>query len=433
MPIATFIAELQCVEMRYLINHFRAFPDSCDSGCRFGPVHQRMLEAHKHWHEAQENYGDPVLFRVGLNACIQALRNVTFVLQKHKAIIPCFDGWYPGWQQRMKNDRMTRWLVDARNLIVKQGDLTTNSVALISVADSYLNPRGLGVPTPADPFTPIEVMAKTAIWSNPKNVKVDGYLRVERRWIANDLPEIELLEVLSYCYEQLTQLVTDLHRQTNTGSDDRHLVKPRCMLVSEDDRAIVVNLKDYHTIKLCSSNRPPDDRQIGEARERYGEINPGIPDFRSAGLREIANGLLQYAVAIFRKDGCHAMTAWLRKSDGVPHLLAFHHPYDRPDKFLIARQIAREVKHYKADMLFVISEIWVTSFDPESSGRGAVESPNREEMLSVSAIAQSGETVTLAAKVVRDGAGAHLGETNILSDVEDYFFCPVREVWNKSE
>ena len=84
-------------------------------------------------------------------------------------------------------------------------------------------------------------------------------------------------------------------------------------------------------------------------------------------------------------------------------------------------------------MLFVISEIWVTPFDPESSGRSAVESPNREEMLSVSAIAQSGETVTLAAKVARDGAGAHLGETNILSDVEDYFFCPVREVWNKSE
>jgi hypothetical protein len=52
------------------------------------------------------------------------------MIQKYKAQIDHFDLWYQPWQQRMREDRVMRWVVEARNLIVKEGDLKTNSIAL---------------------------------------------------------------------------------------------------------------------------------------------------------------------------------------------------------------------------------------------------------------------------------------------------------------
>ena len=56
-----------------------------------GPI--GLEEAHRLWHRAAESYEDPEEFRMQLNALIQALRNVTFVLQKEKLKIQDFDRW----------------------------------------------------------------------------------------------------------------------------------------------------------------------------------------------------------------------------------------------------------------------------------------------------------------------------------------------------
>jgi hypothetical protein len=51
------------------------------------------------------------------------------VLQKEHVAVPDFEPCYAGWQERMKADPVMRWLVDARNQIVKRGDLETRSTA----------------------------------------------------------------------------------------------------------------------------------------------------------------------------------------------------------------------------------------------------------------------------------------------------------------
>jgi predicted YcjX-like family ATPase len=51
------------------------------------PAFARLDDAHNLWHQAEVGYFDPNSFRIALNACIQALRSVTFVLQKTKGAL----------------------------------------------------------------------------------------------------------------------------------------------------------------------------------------------------------------------------------------------------------------------------------------------------------------------------------------------------------
>src|SRR5437867_12907835 len=90
-------------------------------------AHRRLTAAHRLWHQAESSYPDPDGFCTNLNACIQALRSVTWVLQKGKRQIPQFGDWYARWQERLRADPIMRWLVDARNRIEKEGDLETRS------------------------------------------------------------------------------------------------------------------------------------------------------------------------------------------------------------------------------------------------------------------------------------------------------------------
>jgi hypothetical protein len=99
------------------------------NSCPIPKTHRRLVEAHLLWHQTLDNYHNVESFRANLNATIQALRNITFVLQSEKNIIPQFDTWYSQWQSRLKADPTSKWLIDARNTVVKQGELESHSTA----------------------------------------------------------------------------------------------------------------------------------------------------------------------------------------------------------------------------------------------------------------------------------------------------------------
>lgn len=85
-------------------------------------AHGRLSQAHRLWHQAADEYNDAEGFRTNLNSLIEALRNVTFVLQNEKAKIPQFDEWYSSWQARLKADKIMSWLHEARTTIVHKSD-----------------------------------------------------------------------------------------------------------------------------------------------------------------------------------------------------------------------------------------------------------------------------------------------------------------------
>lgn len=84
---------------------------ACPLGCPLDAAEARLREAHRRWHEAADAYQAPDDFRDAVNSCVQALRNVTFMLQAAKAAVPGFNDWYPREQVIMAADRILKWVV----------------------------------------------------------------------------------------------------------------------------------------------------------------------------------------------------------------------------------------------------------------------------------------------------------------------------------
>lgn len=101
--------------------------------CVVPKTHARLEQAHALWHEALAAYHDPELFVTKLNALIQALRTVTWVLQKEFGNSKEFKSWYEAWQDTMAADERLRWALAVRNEVEHQGDLETSSVAHVRV------------------------------------------------------------------------------------------------------------------------------------------------------------------------------------------------------------------------------------------------------------------------------------------------------------
>jgi hypothetical protein len=73
-------------------------------GCPIPKTHRRLRQAHLLWHQTLEAYHDAERFRANLNSTIEALRNVTFILQSEKAAFASFDAWYGRWVELLKGD-----------------------------------------------------------------------------------------------------------------------------------------------------------------------------------------------------------------------------------------------------------------------------------------------------------------------------------------
>ncbi len=102
--------------------------------CPLPNTHNRLRQTHDLWHDVLAGYPDPDEFTTKLNACVQAARSVTFVLQKEHSKSDGFAEWYEPWRARLRADPLMRWLVDARNAIEKEGDLETASEAVVTLA-----------------------------------------------------------------------------------------------------------------------------------------------------------------------------------------------------------------------------------------------------------------------------------------------------------
>lgn len=170
------------------------------SHCPIPKTHRRLVEAHLLWHQALTQYQDPEAFRANLNAAIQALRNVTFILQSEKHEFSNFDDWYEPWQERLKANPILKWLKDARNTIVKQGELETNSTAVVKLVtwrDHVL--AELSVPPDMAPSLIIRNVPVVELVKNihipPGDLK-NAALVIERRWTVSDLESWEILEAL---------------------------------------------------------------------------------------------------------------------------------------------------------------------------------------------------------------------------------------------
>lgn len=380
--------------------------------------------------EAETHYFDPELFRINLNAAIQSSRNVTFAVQSQKSKITNFDAWYATWQMGMKAQPLLKWLVEARNKIVKQGDLKINSILRVGLILSYYDIPQQEFKVPID-YSIKRILRRVNPPSLPREILENAYLRIERRWVENDLADREVLTILNYGLAVLEALLDDLKRHiSNSTHAAVYFSDPPSKDPIFNPKILLIRLKDGSLAgEFARREIPPTENAKQRVLERYGPLPaPPTEPTGESSLLEISKYFMEYATRVLSKDGHHMSLAFLI-SDGNKAELVGMSPQDNAEKYLLWRKLADDVRRTGATKIIAISEIWLASFDKDSPFRRPVDAPNKEEALHILAASKDGTVISLLKKFYRNNTEFVFDETVITNDGKAYLLEPIREVW----
>lgn len=409
--------------------------------CILRPVHSRIEDVHTLWHEALANYHNPSRFRTFLNACIEASRNVTFVLQKLKADIPEFDAWYGPWRVALANDPVLRWIVEARNRVVKEGDLDTASLARVSVRAQYS--KGPTLEVDVEPHWELEAIAALVL-NEPfsDQLRKHGVLVVERIWRVPALGERELLDALGHAVGRLNELLIDAHLRVGLnaqgaqecvagGYDDEHTLsnadhRPHCMIGVETGRSIAIHLGSGQqmTTQIRFGTLEEGDKERVE--ERYGTW-PQI-DSPNPSMRELAEVYFSQARVMLIKDGFHLPFAFLFSEDNEATLLGLA-SREQHEKPLIAAELRRQVHATRAHTVMFIGESWSSPFESVKPGLSPEDVDTRHEVLDLTVISRRGESFSWVCPILRTENGIELGPREEMRPILALYIRPVLAAW----
>ena len=414
--------------------------------CPTPAAHARINEAHRLWHQAADSYDDPDGFRVNLNACIQALRSVTFVLQKEKSRIPDFDIWYKGWQNRLKADPILKWLVEARNLIVKEGDLETRSRVRAAIFYNYIESPAFEINVPPLMSTN-DIAGQMASQDISEELIKNGLLRVKRKWISIDLPDHELLETLAHSYGVLSTLISDAHTQAGVAypkvymkhkdgtiesyheSIDHLQGRLPCMEALSESVTVWVKLSTGEYLKSNLAREIPKISEK-EITDTYGPFLKS--EQKSPNRREWAKLLLENDKRVLSVDGYHVPIMFLELPDGKTNMMTFK-AEDPSEKYIVAQKLANEVKRTGTKSIISIGETWQAPYDKRYLGKPIEELLNRDEALTVDCISSDGEEFSFTCKFRRENDSIQFDAVEELTGPSNIFFTPVRQAWRRQK
>jgi len=395
---------------------------------------------------AAEAYSDAEEFRIALNACVQAIRNVTFVLQKHKSNISNFPEWYGMWQEALKTDPIMVWCVEARNKIVKEGDLKTESLAIASLVDSYNDaPVNMFRVNPFLTGNEIADLIKTKYL--PDELTKYGYLKVERQWIVESLPKLELLSLLAHAFTVLHALVYDIENQQGPKAIYRKKIigedKFRAALDSIDDEdkpGCMLSFQEYRTtwLKLSTDELAAitkiktDVVPINEAKQHYG-LEFLKPKKTKDSLRSQVEYFLRIGKRILETDGFHPPTIVMLDERGRGYIFQAQ-IRDNEDKYLFWNEMAKEVQRKRGVKLIIVSDTWYATLDPKEPSRRPSDSPDRQEALQAVGVTQEGEEVCIVAQYIRQNDKINFKSEETLVGQSLNFLAPIQRIWeNKTK
>lgn len=414
--------------------------------CPLSASEQRLSDCLSLWLETENNYFSPNYFRLSLNNCIQTIRSVTWVLQRTKSQFNNFDGWYESWQNRMRKDPVMTWLVQARNIIVKEGDLSTFSKLRISIIETWFASPYMEIDV--SPFVDTKDFIKFLAKNNPNNIDLKvGLLCAERRWIDEQLKECELLEALSHVYVVLSGLLIDAHKNLRyqegllkcpwyVQEDPTKGQHPDCMKAQEWDRTIWLDLNTGQTLRPVDF--PVQKIDDGEVKKHYPSLQQEINQLKKSksrkqsDLKGTADFFFETAKDILKTDGFHVPMAILGYPDGHRDLRALL-MQNRTEKHLMIRKLAADIEKTGATSVVLINEAWVSNTKDYCLTQLGVESPTLREVLHLIAANAKGEIYAKQVFFTRDKKGEiNMGkEFNISHNIVN-ILAPIKEVWNRN-
>jgi hypothetical protein len=408
------------------------------------------------WHETLAVYPKPDAFRRRFNNLLQETRNVTFMLQTEKHVIPGFDAWYNRWRAVMGASETLKWSVNMRNQVVKQGDLEARSIARVSVLAAWDNPpaKEFEVPPKFGPEAIAQHLKHTGI---PEELLPDAVAVVERRWVVASLPDREALDALAECYEVLYELVSEAHDLCNVAmaddqietaratwsSHDRGRGRPEGMEVSDEVRTARLRLATGQWLTVEHHVVQPSDDEMEAVGKRWEEHYGGMPEGKKGpttdsaeDVFETAEWFAQAAKKVLAADRYHVTMTWTIGPDGVTQDI--QRPEDRADKYVLWNRLAEAVERRKDWGLICVTEAWSYTGDYEKAGidlakiRRVEDIPGRGEELAVAAAYRDGQARMYHISFTRgpDGQIVYGDESvSFTPDDQPNILIPVLKVW----
>lgn len=358
---------------------------------------------HQLWEQAANSYFSPEQFRLNLQNCITTSRTVSFIMQSNKSSISGFDDWYQFYVKKWKSDAIMEWAKDSRNVIEKQGDLSIYSQARAKIIASYLGGPVTGW-IDSCLFSSNDAIRASIpkLYLNPHVIQ-HGTMIVERRWVANSLPDMEILEAMSHVYGELQRAIIELTQKAEMalpGWLQNGL--PHAMRTLAMDRAAYVSIASGDTYGYRLFQKPIENlakAQKSALEKRYGPITKIIGPRPGDTLREQAESLFKVAKVMLVRDGYHAGIAFLL-SDSTVRIVNVDFP-NRAAKYVITRELAKYAASTGATSVIMIGEAWTAPRSSTPSSGFASEAKHRGEALILNAANKKGEHFSIRAQFYR--------------------------------
>jgi hypothetical protein len=206
-----------------------------------------------------------------------------------------------------------------------------------------------------------------------------------------------------------------------------------CMIGHEDARTLDVWLATGKPLEFeVIQKKLGKEEALAEGpklKKRYG-INPSTMYANSGKLHDHARSLFGAARKMFEKDGYH-ITMVILLRNGKPIDFRELRPMEHGHKFMMMRTLARQAQKIGADAAVMISETWSAPANPANPYMRAVDSPDRKELLTATAVSKDGDPIYLSAEILRDGKKFTLADTIEHTNGAHFAFAPLYEVWKK--
>lgn len=146
-------------------------------------------------------------FRYALNLFLSSARSVTWIMKSEFDKVPGFDSWYAGKEAQMKSDSTMKFLLDQRNISLKQRPIQPHGNTQITITEHLAISDSWVVTTHYADGTQEKFESQPEPSPLPKPTEVT----MKQSWYFNELPEgnNDVVVVCEEHIDKLEQLVNE--------------------------------------------------------------------------------------------------------------------------------------------------------------------------------------------------------------------------------
>lgn len=379
--------------------------------CPIATTHRRINHTLSIFEDINNSYQNPEKFTSDLNNIIQALRNITFILQSEKSKIENFDKWYEPLQEAMRKDDAMRWLVDSRNYVVKKGDLEKDSYLSIRIFNHFSKEF---FTEKYDPFLTTEeallLFRKTIKLKFSDALKDEIAIEAERKWVVSSYPKAEIVDVLIYCFSVLVDIVENAHEisdnsilsciENNFFSKEEDfmvvlrnkLKKKRIARVTYNDGGLLVsNISRINQSEIFPEYSKAEIEK--KVTEKYGSVSD-LKKIMEPSSEEVPFCFLNYHLEMSKRfmlnDKGILPVCFFYFSKKEPPRMVFFKPENPASRFSMAENIADIAEETHCKAIIFISEVWIGDIAKEKKDYiPARLQKNKKEAVSIVAVTPS--------------------------------------------